>query len=330
MQHVGVLVFNGTDWEVPKPYLDGVYSPAAFYQELLPAQPALPPVTVRYVQLSTISYQEQHFEYRWDADTNAWVDRWYPVATHNRPADHGIVQYVDGGTTITSSTTTYVWVEPAWIVDVTTPHANIDRPADHLDLYWTQETEYAVEYQITYAVNIDNSIPIGEWVQTDIDTGNVNYDLTDITMTIETEVGTGRVYIHSLGTLYTFSSVNGWTSTPVDVELDRPATHDVFAEWQIDPSDADNILEYKTYQTAQIESYPPSWLQEDLPSGGAINRLGMTPYHGETRVTDGEVETYTYSFDSVNGWVGSGWASSIVYHLGVEVQHNGLTVRFNR
>jgi len=329
MQVVGVLVWNGTDWEVPSYVVDGVEGPAAFHQELLPAIPALPPVTVRYVQINTESYQEQHFEWIWDVDTQAWVERWYPVATHNRPATHGIVQYVDAGITITSSTTTYIWSEPNWIVDTVVNHADDDIPVDNLTLYWADTEGTAIEYQITYIAVIDNSIPSGTWGQEDITTGNTNQDLTDLDINEKTEVSTGRVYIHTEGILYTFSSVDGWTSSALDEELDRPVGHDVFVEWVIDETNADNVLEIRTFQIANLE-YPASWVATDLESGGAINRLAMTPYHGETRVTDGEIETYTYSFDSVIGWLGSGWASSIVFHNGDEVQHNGLTVRFNR
>jgi hypothetical protein len=305
MELAGVIVYGDNGWEIPIHYRDGVNDISAWFIEPVPAKPA-PTGDTRYEQVSTTTYQLQAHEWVWDAVTVNWVGKWVLVEAYHRPANHGKVVYVlSDPDTISSSTTTYIWTEPAWVIDTVTPHADIVRPATQDNLYWVDMSSYALEYITDFTAYIDNTVPEASWNSSDYLTGGILYDNTSILSTVEILPVTGVYSIHSVGDLYTFDITDGYTITPIDAYVDRPADHDDFVTWEVS-TDIHVVHRIHKIYTADLD-YPVAWNAADTWTGGQINRLGMTPYHGERRDNEGVIEEYTYSFDITDGWVGDGW-----------------------
>jgi len=321
LESVGVLVYNGTSWEAPKMYLDTVHTPGVIYTDRIPDTPALPIPSERYIQISANGYQRQVVTWRWDVATSTYVENWNIVETFVRPVDHGKVQYVLNGATIDNSTTTYVWVEPAWVVDTTVVHASIPRPADNGDIYWVDTNGVGTQYSVGYEAVIDNSVPTASWVSKDLVTGVESFDSTDIT-TVET-LNAGNVSLHSTGTFYSFSVANGWVGSAVNEYLDRPSDHDTFLDWRIDPNNLDLGLVFNVYRTADLATYPPTWEYSEEWSGGQSHRYALYPPQGE--VVEGVA--ISYGLDAVNGWVVVADATVVTYNNAI-VTHNGLVVTY--
>jgi len=321
LEQVGILVWNGTDWEVPKMYLDSVHTPGSFMTDRIPDTPALPVPSERYVAVSANAYQHQTVRWRWDGTTATYVEKWSIVDTIVRPETHGKVQYVLNGTNIDSSTTTYKWVEPNWVVDIVTPHAAIARPTNHGNLFWVDDNGVATQKSITYVAHIDNTVPEGRWDLTNPITGLESFDLTEVS-SVE-KLNNGVVSIHTTGYEYTFDVGTGWTPTLVNTFTDRPNDHDTFIDWRLDSADNNLAKIFHYYRTSVLTTYPATWELSEEWNGGQENRLGMTPAHGE--VVGGT--PVVYALDAQLGWV-TNLAANVVTFNDQVVTHNNITVTF--
>jgi len=323
LEQVGVLVWNGTEWEWPSFYMDSVNDPSAFYTERRADTPPLPVPSDRYILISANQYQHQRVTWRWDVGTNQYVEHWNIISIIARPTDHDLVQYVLNGTDIDSSTTTYVWSEPQWIVDNVVTHAPDSRPSNHGDLYWVDDNGIGTEKAINWIAFIDNTVPIGQWRIDDLVTGRESFDINTVISLVLLNPNNDEVTIRSLGTSSTFSVSTGWTQSSLVEYRDRPSDHAKFVKWQLSDTDENLAVVINSYREARLDPYPPEWLYSESRSGGQENRLGMTPPQGA--IVEGNL--IEYFLDTTSGWTTVNdptWVThnnQIVTHQGAIVTH---------